>query len=265
MTNITQSLKVILLAIVLSFGISYVFAWAPPTSAPTGGNDSMAPLNTSLLPQTKGGNLTLNALGITNTAATALSIAGGISFSPGSSGITFPDGTIQATAPSVGMQVFTSSGTFTVPNNVQKIKVSVVGGGGGGYNGARGGGGGGYCAKLIDVSSVTSPIAVTVGNGGPGGVLNSNGGDSSFGTYCTGKGGIRGDDVGGQGGGSIGGDINVPGSDGLPPGASGRGGDSGGGYGVGGRGGVNGPGVGYGGGGGTSTGSGSKGVVIVEW
>lgn len=74
--NITQSLKVILLAIVLSFGISYVFAWAPPTVAPTGGN-STAPLNTSNSDQVKNGNLFLNALGITNTAPNALSVLGG--------------------------------------------------------------------------------------------------------------------------------------------------------------------------------------------
>lgn len=76
MNNITQSIKVILLAIVLSFGISYVFAWAPPTVAPTGGN-SLSPLNTSNSDQVKNGNLFLNALGITNTAPNALSVLGG--------------------------------------------------------------------------------------------------------------------------------------------------------------------------------------------
>lgn len=58
MNNITQSIKVILLATVLSFGISYVFAWAPPTVAPTGGN-SLAPLNTGSTNQAKDGTLVL--------------------------------------------------------------------------------------------------------------------------------------------------------------------------------------------------------------
>lgn len=76
MNNITQSIKVILLAVIFSFGISYAFAWVSPTVAPTGGN-SAAPLNTSNNDQTKNGNLFLNALGITNTAPNALSVLGG--------------------------------------------------------------------------------------------------------------------------------------------------------------------------------------------
>lgn len=57
MTNkIFSSLKVIALAVVLSFGLSYVYAWTAPTVAPTGGNVS-APVNTSGTAQTKTGNL----------------------------------------------------------------------------------------------------------------------------------------------------------------------------------------------------------------
>lgn len=77
MNTITQSLKIILLAVVLSLGISHAFAWVSPTVAPTGGNDSMAPLNTSNNDQVKNGNLFLNALGVTNTAPNALSVLGG--------------------------------------------------------------------------------------------------------------------------------------------------------------------------------------------
>jgi len=58
MHNLTQSLKIIALAVVLSFGVSYVFAWTAPTLPPPDGN-STAPLNTSAVNQTKDGTLTL--------------------------------------------------------------------------------------------------------------------------------------------------------------------------------------------------------------
>lgn len=54
MKNITQSLKVIALALVLSFGLSYVYAWTAPTVTPPGGNVS-APINTSGATQLKDG------------------------------------------------------------------------------------------------------------------------------------------------------------------------------------------------------------------
>ena len=54
MKNITQSLKVIALALVLSFGISYVYAWTAPTQTPPLGNVA-APINTSGVTQYKVG------------------------------------------------------------------------------------------------------------------------------------------------------------------------------------------------------------------
>lgn len=53
MKNITQSLKVIVLALSLSFGLSYAYAWTAPTVSPPGGNVS-APINTSTTDQIKG-------------------------------------------------------------------------------------------------------------------------------------------------------------------------------------------------------------------
>lgn len=68
MTNkIFSSLKVIALAVVLSFGLSYVYAWTAPTVAPTGGNVS-APLNTSATTQTKAGSLVLDLTSKTGAA-----------------------------------------------------------------------------------------------------------------------------------------------------------------------------------------------------
>jgi hypothetical protein len=164
------------------------------------------------------------------------------------------------------MQVFTSSGTFTVPAGITKVKVTVISGGGGG---------GGFSV-----------------NGGAGGT-------SSFGAFCsaTGGGGGARRSVGGQPGvpgvGS-GGNLNFTGSsnnsalgygavsysaslNGLGYGGGGAGGgdDPGGTGGCGGgtieiisgltSGGTVSVTVGGGGSAGDSSGAGSAGVVVVEW
>lgn len=61
MKNITQSLKVITLALFLSFGISYVYAWTAPTATPPSGNVA-APINTSATGQYKAGGLGIEGL-----------------------------------------------------------------------------------------------------------------------------------------------------------------------------------------------------------
>jgi hypothetical protein len=75
-------------------------------------------------------------------------------------------------------QVFTGSGTFTIPSGVTAIKVTVIGGGGGGggsrsntcQNGQGGGGGGGGTAVAY-LTSLTpgNTLSVTVGAGGTAG------------------------------------------------------------------------------------------------
>jgi hypothetical protein len=121
-------------------------------------------------------------------------------------------------------QVFTSSGTFTVPTGVTAVKVTVIGGGGGGmswgpdYSG--GGGGGGVAVKYITSLTPGSSISVTVGVAGTGGTYPTNsgatsGGTSSFGTYCSATGGSAGGgtypNTGGAGGTGTNGDINITG------------------------------------------------------
>lgn len=121
-------------------------------------------------------------------------------------------------------QVFTSTGTWTKPSGIKKIKVIVTGGGGGGgggtgsYNQGGGGGAGGTAIEIIDVSSV-STVSVTIGAGGSGSTgQGAGGGTSSFGSYCSAAGGTGG--FQGQGGGrcaggaATGGDINITGGDG---------------------------------------------------
>jgi len=92
------------------------------------------------------------------------------------------------------MQVFTSSGTYTKPSGINLIKVYVTGGGGGAYNGRGGGGaGGGTAIEVIDVSSLSSTVAVTIGAGGTAATNKGNtGGTSSFGSYCSATGGAGG-------------------------------------------------------------------------
>lgn len=176
-----------------------------------------------------------------------------------------------------GMQVFTSNGTFYVPDGVTRVKATVVGGGaGGGSLSSRGGGGAGVSIKNISGLTPGAAIAVTVGAAGSGGV---NGNSSSFGSYCAASGGF----ANGNGGTATGGDINlVGGSGGLAvdyayAGGGGAGGASGsegfasGTSGKGGAGmfGAGGNGLssasGYGNGGGAGNCSGSPGIVIVEW
>jgi hypothetical protein len=121
--------------------------------------------------------------------------------------ITFNDGTTQTTAASdadyigAGFQLFTASGTFTVPTGITTIKVSVRAGGGGGgagniiccvaYNGGNGGFGGSSQGFLTVTPGAT--FTVTVGAGGAGtnttGANGSAGGASSFATNFTTTGG----------------------------------------------------------------------------
>ena len=114
MKNYTQSLKVIALSLMLSFGISFIYAatWIGPTALPPGGNID-APINASSTPQYKNGSLGLGGffsgysgasfmgnVGIGTTApAAALEVAGNIKSSL--VGFTFPDGTTQTTANSL--------------------------------------------------------------------------------------------------------------------------------------------------------------------
>ena len=95
-----------------------------------------------------------------------------MSTSIGSSGVTFPDATTLATAagiiPGMKGQVFTSSGTFTIPTGVTALKVNVVGGGGGSGSGYSGGGGAGgaaisYLTGLTAGNTLTVTVSVFVG------------------------------------------------------------------------------------------------------
>ena len=97
------------------------------------------------------------------------------------------------------MQVFTASGSFTIPAGITKIMVEVRGGGGGGAKGnsaaqfGQGGSGGGYGKNVFTVVPGTV-YTVTVGAGGIGSSggscsLGGVGGTSSFGALISATGG----------------------------------------------------------------------------
>jgi hypothetical protein len=186
------------------------------------------------------------------------------------------------------IQVFTSSGSFTVPAGVTKLRVRVVGGGGsgGGSTASLAGAGGGSGAYAEGVVTVTpgQVITVTVGAGGAGnsGASGSIGGTSSFGAFASATGGSGGATNGGgsapggaPGSASGSGFILIAGAngqDGYANTGSGMGANSvfGGAGRAGGGGGVGGTAPGAGGGGAYTLvtavgGAGAAGIVIVEY
>lgn len=210
--------------------------------------------------------LTANNVMLGNGAASVNFVA------PGTSGnVLTSDGTTWASTTPVlsgfyNMQVFTATGTFTVPTGITKVKVTVVGGGGGGASASSGGGGGGGAAiKIITGLTPAGTVAVTVGAGG---AVQTTGGTSSFGAHCSATGGAGGTSgTNGAGAGGIGssGLLNIGGTAGGPGCAGGIGLQGSGGSSILGGGGVSAAaGQVYGGGGGCTS-TGAAGVVIVEY
>lgn len=102
---------------------------------------------------------------------------------------------------------YTASGTHTRTLGTVKALIEAWGGGGGGGGAvvaptgsqvATGGGGGagGYSRRLVTAADLGASIAVTIGAAGAGGLAGnnagSNGGDTSVGSLCIGKGGSGG-------------------------------------------------------------------------
>lgn len=124
-----------------------------------------------------------------------------------------------------------SSGTFEVPPDIYRLRVSCWGGGGGGLlPGALGGGGGGagaFCSSDLAVVPGQT-ISFVVGPGGMGGNPTTNGSDTTFLTLVAG-GGLAATDASGQpgqGGTPTGGDYMINGGSGTE-GFSSIGGDGG--------------------------------------
>ena len=181
-----------------------------------------------------GGSATATAGGVaygtgTVQAYTSAGTAGQVLTSAGASAPTW------ASAASVNIQTFTSSGTWTKPSGANFVMVEVLGAGGGGGSGRRGatntlrvggagGAGGAFMTKTFLASEIGSKVTVTIGAGGTGGVARSTdntngasgtgGGQSAFGNYLRVWGGTGGGaggantTVGGGGGATL--DSNAP-------------------------------------------------------
>lgn len=125
-----------------------------------------------------------------------------------------------ATVAPRGQQVFTSSGTFTVPANVYSVKVTVLGGGGGGGQGTTSGdiesgytssygGSGGVGGTGISYVAVTPAAGHTVSIGAGGAGTNTTGGTGGSTTFgaslvvATGGGGGSASSAGASGYGSV--------------------------------------------------------------
>jgi hypothetical protein len=114
--------------------------------------------------------------------------------SAGNGGVTSVNGMTGAVTVSTsgGIQEFTSSSTWTCPSGVTKVTITACGAGGGGNNGTAYynglnmtyyGGGGGSSFPITVTVPVTPGITYTIGIGSSG--VNSNGGNTTFGTlFC---------------------------------------------------------------------------------
>jgi len=196
------------------------------------------------------------------------------------------------TTAETGTQIFTSSGTFTVPSGITTVYITMVAGGAGGGGGTTSGGGGGAGEWIINEPLTVTPSAeltVTIGAGGDGGSDaqdGNDGADTVFDSLTVAKGlkGTRGSPgVGGNGGatsdvfdasGTTAGSKKQGGGNGADSSGNNGGGGGGSRFGSGGAGGAsasgsnatgNGGGGGGGGGNGTSGGNGTIGFCLVMW
>jgi hypothetical protein len=108
--------------------------------------------------------------------------------------------TLSASSSTVNVQIITSSGTWTKPSTGSLAFIKGWGGGGAGCRGqgaqnGNGGSGGAYFERWIPLSLLGATETVTVGLGGTIAAANvtaGSGGNSTFGTWLTARGGLGG-------------------------------------------------------------------------
>ena len=152
--------------------------------------------------------------GIVELATEAQLLAGTATGETGAALVVTPDALL-ASRPVTEVQVYSTPTTanWTKPTNAKWVEVTVIGGGGGGVShnsGGGGGGGGGYGFQRFNASVLGSTESYTVGAGG---VKDSGGGHSSFGTTVLLKagGGSPGTSGAGGAGGTANGSIHYTG------------------------------------------------------
>jgi hypothetical protein len=214
----------------------------PVANGGTGAStDSAARTNLNVPTRTGGDASGTWGINVTGNATSASAVTNGV-YTIGdqtingtktfTNGVRFNDGTTQSTAAAGGIrsQVFTGSGTFTIPTGVTALKVTVIGAGGGGggaeqvYGPGIGGTGGAAGYALTFLAGLTSgnTISVTVGAGGTGGpaVISGNGGAGGTTSISSGTQSITTTSVLGGGGGiyTFGGvDLGINGANGATP------------------------------------------------
>ena len=100
-------------------------------------------------------------------------------------------GTLEAGGGPISINTYNNSTTWNKPSGVKRIWVKCTGGGGGGSGYGESGGAGAHTEQIIDVANINS-INVNVGGAGNGVGYSGragNGGNSSFGNYCSSGGG----------------------------------------------------------------------------
>ena len=158
---------------------------------------------------------------VTGTLPIANGGLGTTSFSGANQAIT-SNGTSLTTSPHgiYGMQIWTSSGTWTRPSNVRYIKVQVQASGGGASGHGESGGSGGYSERILNVTGISS-VSISISGEGSGTYYSGAGGNAggtSFGNYCSASGGYganrNNQHSGGLGGVGSGGNLNMYGGGG---------------------------------------------------
>lgn len=174
------------------------------------------------------GQIIIGSTGATPVAAT-LTQGAGITITNGAGTITIAaTGGASSAFNQIAVQKFAASGTYTPNANMVYCTIECWGGGGGGGTSVAGGasvsvagGGGGagsYSRKTVAAATIGVSQTVTIGTAGGSA---TNGGDTSLGTICVGKGGTKGANssgsssgAGGAGGIAGTGDITGTGQDG---------------------------------------------------
>ncbi len=196
-SNIKQTLKIVIVALILSVGVSYLFAaWTPPPSNPPNSNTD-APINVGGISQTKIGDICTTFGGsqkCLSQAGAALNAGGFGNF------LVFDYSTSKYSSGTLYANSANGQYAWTVPAGVTKIMIEAWGAGGGGgssdnanQNGGAGGGGG-YGKGIYTVTTGAS-LVVIVGKGGKGADTTpttsggSAGGTSSVGSLISATGG----------------------------------------------------------------------------